>query len=148
MGPETEDGDRWYFSLNNRRLWVYKRCREEGLLRATNNQIAVRVRAPKSVAEQNRYTLEKCALEAKLMREGPSHNAAESATKTEASKDTPSLVATKTTVVEKTKDLGTLVDSLQSTTLATDSLDVSSSDDDSSTEPMTGSRKNPFSLLE
>lgn len=35
------------------------------------NQIAVRVRAPKSEAERNRYTVENCALEAKLMREGP-----------------------------------------------------------------------------
>jgi hypothetical protein len=59
--------DNWYFSLNNRRLWVLKRCREEGLL--ANNQIRVRVRAPKSSAEAARYTLENCALEAKIMRE-------------------------------------------------------------------------------
>ena len=61
--------DHWYFSLNNRRLWVLKRCREEGLL--VNNEIMVRVRVPKSEAEAQRYTVENCALEAKMMREGP-----------------------------------------------------------------------------
>jgi hypothetical protein len=66
VGPETDDGP-WYFSLNNRRLWVLKRCREEGLLQ--DNQIAVRVRPPKSASETSRYTVENCALEAKLMRE-------------------------------------------------------------------------------
>ena len=66
-GPEDDEGRRWYFSLNNRRLWVLKRCREEGLLE--NNQIFVRVREPKSRAEAARYSLENCAVEAKLMRE-------------------------------------------------------------------------------
>lgn len=67
VGPIGEDGQPWYFSLNNRRLWVFKRCREEGLL--NNNQIHVRVRSPKSSGEESRYTIENCALEAKLMRE-------------------------------------------------------------------------------
>lgn len=66
VGPVTEEGP-WYFSLNNRRLWVLKRCREEGLLK--DNQITVRVRPPKSAAESVRYTVENCSLEAKLMRE-------------------------------------------------------------------------------
>jgi hypothetical protein len=66
VGPETEDGP-WYFSLNNRRLWVLKRCREEGLL--PNNQIYVRVRKPKSEQEGARYSLQNCALEAKIMPE-------------------------------------------------------------------------------
>lgn len=66
VGPETEEG-RWYFSLNNRRLWVLKRCREEGLLQ--NNEIQVRVRAPKSSAEEARYSLQNCALEAKVVSE-------------------------------------------------------------------------------
>eukprot|EP00523_Entomoneis_sp_CCMP467_P019515 CAMPEP_0168819060 /NCGR_PEP_ID=MMETSP0726-20121227/8089_1 /TAXON_ID=265536 /ORGANISM="Amphiprora sp., Strain CCMP467" /LENGTH=195 /DNA_ID=CAMNT_0008871429 /DNA_START=44 /DNA_END=631 /DNA_ORIENTATION=+ len=32
VGPPNEDngGGPWYFSLNNRRLWVLKRCRDEG----------------------------------------------------------------------------------------------------------------------
>jgi hypothetical protein len=62
---DTDDGLPWYFSLNNRRLWVLKRCKEEGLL----NQIRVRVRAPKSKAEAERYCVANCALEAKVMRE-------------------------------------------------------------------------------
>jgi hypothetical protein len=66
VGPGTEDGP-WYFSLNNRRLWVLKRCREEGLLE--DNRIRVRVRTPKSSAEAARYSLENCALEAKIIRE-------------------------------------------------------------------------------
>lgn len=64
VGPESEDGP-WYFSLNNRRLWVLKRCREEGLL--PNNKIYVRVRKPKSEQESARYSLQNCALEAKIM---------------------------------------------------------------------------------
>lgn len=67
-GPLVEDGaERWYFSLNNRRLWVLKQCREEGLL--SNNQIQVRIRQPKSAAEKERFTVEKCALEAKILRD-------------------------------------------------------------------------------
>jgi hypothetical protein len=34
-----------------------------------NNQIRVRVRSPKSSAEASRYSLENCALEAKIMKE-------------------------------------------------------------------------------
>jgi len=71
-GPdEPESGGRWYFSLNNRRLWVMKRCRDEGLL--ANNQIRVRVRSTKSSAEEQRYTLENCAVEAKFIRERDPH---------------------------------------------------------------------------
>lgn len=66
-GPADEEGKPWYFSLNNRRLWVLKRCREEGLLQ--NNTVGVRVRHPKSEAEAKRYNLENCALEAKFLRE-------------------------------------------------------------------------------
>lgn len=68
VGGPLEDGEeRWYYSLNNRRLWVLKQCREEGLL--TNNTIQVRVRQPKSAAEAERFTLEKCALEARFLRD-------------------------------------------------------------------------------
>ena len=69
LGPiEEETGQPWYFSLNNRRLWVLKRCREEGLL-LPNNQIYARVRKPKSEQEACRYTVENCALEAKIIPE-------------------------------------------------------------------------------
>jgi hypothetical protein len=64
VGPTTEDGPN-YFSLNNRRLWVLKRCREEGLLK--ENRVYVRVRLPKSTAEAGRYSIDNCALEAKIM---------------------------------------------------------------------------------
>ena len=67
VGPIADDGERWYFSLNNRRLWVLKRCREEGLLE--NNQIRVRVREAKSSSEMERYSLQNCALEAKFLRD-------------------------------------------------------------------------------
>ena len=70
VGPVDEtDGKPWYFSLNNRRLWVLKRCREEGMLQTSNNQVQVRVRTIKSTAETQRYTLANCVLEAKVMRE-------------------------------------------------------------------------------
>lgn len=68
VGPDLEDGP-CYFSLNNRRLWVLKRCREEGLL--PDNLVAVRVRQPKSASETARYSVERCALEAKIIREMP-----------------------------------------------------------------------------
>lgn len=72
IGPDENDGNGpWYFSLNNRRLWVLKRCREEGLLPNNENLVRVRVRAPKSASEVSRYTLENCAGEAKFLREAP-----------------------------------------------------------------------------
>lgn len=73
IGPDENDGlGPWYFSLNNRRLWVLKECHKEGLLNNEryNNKIPVRVRDPKSGTEAERYTVESCALEAKFMREG------------------------------------------------------------------------------
>lgn len=65
-GPpiEKDRNQNWYFSLNNRRLWVFKACREEGLLEV----IKVRVRSLKS-NEVERYTVERCSLSAKFMRE-------------------------------------------------------------------------------
>jgi hypothetical protein len=70
VGPDENDGKGpWYFSLNNRRLWVLKRCREEGILQPTNNLIQVRVREPKSDNEFKRYSLANCAIDAKFMRE-------------------------------------------------------------------------------
>lgn len=73
VGPDENDGlGPWYFSLNNRRLWVLKQCHREGLLdnERYNNLIAVRVRVPRSVVEAQRYTIDNCALEAKFTREG------------------------------------------------------------------------------
>ena len=70
VGPDENDGKGpWYFSLNNRRLWVFKQCLKEGLLDNDkyNNTIPVRVRVPKSAAEAERYSVKNCALEAKFM---------------------------------------------------------------------------------
>jgi len=66
---DESDGQRWYFSLNNRRLWVFKRCAEEGLLDDSGGKIWVRVREPKSQKEKERYSIENCAVEAKFIRE-------------------------------------------------------------------------------
>lgn len=57
------DGE--YYSLNNRRLWVWKECQSKGLVQ----KIRVRVRNPKSEAERQRYTTTNCALTAKFMYE-------------------------------------------------------------------------------
>lgn len=67
---DDDDVGPWYYSLNNRRLWVLKQCHKEGLLDNAryNNLIAVRVRRPKSVDEIRRYTIANCALEAKFTR--------------------------------------------------------------------------------
>ena len=71
VGDKGMDDDKgpWYFSLNNRRLWVLKRLREEGHLEKFGNKVAVRVRRPKSQQEKERYTLKNCALEARLIPE-------------------------------------------------------------------------------
>lgn len=68
VGP-TDNDCPWYFSLNNRRLWIFKQCYKEGLLERYNNTIAVRVRLPKSDTERERYCIQNCALEAKFIRE-------------------------------------------------------------------------------
>ncbi|KAL3939867.1 MAG: hypothetical protein SGARI_001210, partial [Bacillariaceae sp.] len=71
VGPAPNDTEQqqWYFSLNNRRLWVLKRLREEGLLEQYDNKVLVRVRTPKSEQERQRYTIQNCALEAKIVSE-------------------------------------------------------------------------------
>jgi len=79
VGPTDDDGP-WYFSLNNRRLWIFKQCYKEGLLERYNNTIAVRVRLPKSDAERERYCIQNCALEAKFIRESDPNNKKKKAT--------------------------------------------------------------------
>lgn len=71
VGDESMDDELgpWYFSLNNRRLWVLKRLREQGHLEKFGNKVAVRVRRPNSQKEKERYTLSNCALEARLIPE-------------------------------------------------------------------------------
>eukprot|EP00045_Choanoeca_perplexa_P009735 m.95206 g.95206 ORF g.95206 m.95206 type:complete len:263 (-) comp15010_c0_seq25:1496-2284(-) len=63
VGPiEAETGEPWYFSLNNRRLYVFKQLRESGFLET----VPVRIRDMK-VHERERYTVEKCGLNAKFL---------------------------------------------------------------------------------
>lgn len=83
----------WYCSLNNRRLWVLKRCREEGLLESTNNLVRVRLRTPKSRAEALRYSLQNCVLEAKMIREGGGGGGASAGDPTIGSKSQESITA-------------------------------------------------------
>lgn len=146
IGPETDEGP-WYFSLNNRRLWVFKRLREEGLL--PNNQIAVRVRAPKSDAEKTRYSLENCALEAKLMREGPPGGNSNK-NKTEKTASAKQSVSRVDKVPKENREelLGKATKKLEALSFLGDDDDAdkndSSSDDSSVGMP---GRSNPFSLL-
>jgi hypothetical protein len=55
-----------FFSLNNRRLWVLKECREMGLLK--DNVVLVRVKpAADSRRLLDKYTPERCVLHARFM---------------------------------------------------------------------------------
>jgi hypothetical protein len=131
IGPIGEDGQPWYFSLNNRRLWVLKRCREEGLLE--NNRIRVRVRSPKSSGEESRYTIENCALEAKIMRES-STSTAQNILEKSATPDEQRITAQLTGKDDSKSDL--------KVSLSVTLKDESSGDDDSFHE-----RSNSFSVL-
>ncbi|CAN0191784.1 unnamed protein product [Pylaiella littoralis] len=71
LGPTDPacDGERCFFSLNNRRLFVFKACREEGLL-GPDGQVRVRARAMKP-HERERYTVDRCSLQAKFLFAAP-----------------------------------------------------------------------------
>lgn len=58
-----QDGN--YYSLNNRRLYVFKELKRAGKL--PNGTIKVRVKHPLN-REKQRYTAERCSLNATLMR--------------------------------------------------------------------------------
>ncbi len=55
----------YYFSLNNRRLWVLKQCRELGLLHENDHKILVVLDLRKQMREK--YTIDRCSLSAKFM---------------------------------------------------------------------------------
>jgi hypothetical protein len=59
-------GDGSLVSLNNRRLYVLKKLREEG--RLANNEVKVRLK-PALARELERYTKDRCSLNATVMRE-------------------------------------------------------------------------------
>ena len=56
----------FYFSLNNRRLYVLKELRKKGIL--DKNQIKVRIKQA-NMQECNRYVASKCSLQASIMKE-------------------------------------------------------------------------------
>ena len=56
----------FYFSLNNRRLYVFKFLRDNGFLEARDNLIQVRTKAALT-RELERYTIDRCSLSAKIM---------------------------------------------------------------------------------
>jgi hypothetical protein len=56
-----------YFSLNNRRLFVFKTLRAAGKLQTIRARIK---QVPQTKRMKDKYTIEKCSLTAKLMREG------------------------------------------------------------------------------
>jgi hypothetical protein len=61
-----------YFSLNNRRLYLFKKLREDGHLsgRSPPNTVLARIKpAADSKREREKYTIEKCSETAKFMRE-------------------------------------------------------------------------------
>jgi len=74
LQKDDPEGEQWYYSLNNRRLWVLKQCRAEGLLEMQNNEIRVRIRSAKCKREQERYTVQNCSLDAKFIREKAASN--------------------------------------------------------------------------
>jgi len=66
--PNTAvDGTQYYFSLNNRRLWVFKQLHEHGYFDG-GKKLRVRVKEPLP-REKERYTPERCSMTAKIMKD-------------------------------------------------------------------------------
>lgn len=57
-----------YYSLNNRRLYVMKELRRQGLLQYCGNTVSVRMKTA-TAKEELRYTPERCSLAARIMKE-------------------------------------------------------------------------------
>ena len=67
--PNTAaDGTQYYFSLNNRRLWVYKQLHDSGYF-DNGKKLRVRIKEPLP-REKERYTPERCSMTARIMKEG------------------------------------------------------------------------------
>jgi hypothetical protein len=62
----SNDGN--YFSLNNRRLYLFKTLKKEGLLTKEKNMIKAHLK-PALEREKARYLPSRCSLQAKLMKE-------------------------------------------------------------------------------
>jgi hypothetical protein len=154
VGPpndnDDDEGGPWYFSLNNRRLWVLKRCREEGLLVPHNNQIFVRVRKPKSQQEAARYSLEHCALEAKIMPEKPKGPKPEQEPKQPREEKSTSTPRSDNLIMTKLEDLKVTGEKYIAKKEQKETIDEDSDSDSSSEEQPSGppskSQNNRFSL--
>ncbi len=81
------ENDGHYFSLNNRRLYVLKKLRTDGLL--PNNSVKVYIKTALE-REKRKYTPEHCALEARIMNEHSTTSAEESESTTSSSTTKPS----------------------------------------------------------
>ena len=118
-----------------------------------NDQIAVRVRAPKSDAEKNRYCLENCALQAKLMREGPpGGNNKDKSTKTALGKKKSAPREQDVAVDDESKETKERLVERTTRTLESLSLvdDDNDDDDDGSSDESSldiPGRSNPFGVL-
>jgi len=64
------DGEVYYFSLNNRRLWVLKELHARGYFGGKLLDVRLKEALPR---ERERYTIERCSLTARIMKEGPSN---------------------------------------------------------------------------
>jgi hypothetical protein len=95
VGDSDDDSSIWYFSLNNRRLWILKQLRDGGYLEEQGNKVKVRVRQPKSQSERERYSIANCALNAKIMVEKPKKK----------KKKTSAVVATNTSPLDENNDI-------------------------------------------
>ena len=60
------DGTVYYFSLNNRRLWVLKQLHAQGYFKGKLLVVRTKEALPR---ERERYTIDRCSLTAKVMRE-------------------------------------------------------------------------------
>lgn len=63
--PASTEGEPFYFSLNNRRLFLFKTLKERGVI----DTVMVQVK-PALERERAKYTRERCVLRAKLMGAG------------------------------------------------------------------------------
>jgi hypothetical protein len=140
MRPEEqEDGQKWYFSLNNRRVWVLKRLREEGLLEQYDNKVFVRVCAPKSSQERERYSVKNCALEAKII---PENNRGKGKNRSKPKSDTNK--------DDKVEEAETSSPALRAPTKATENAvneDDSDEDDSEDDDSATGRSASRFGVL-
>jgi hypothetical protein len=75
-----------YFSLNNRRLYVLRQLRSQGLL--TNNSVQVHLK-PALEREKKKYTPENCVMEAKIMIEHSWENVNETSAEPSTTTSTP-----------------------------------------------------------